>query len=129
MDTADLWTIGYVSIAARTLAPADLASILQASQAANPAHHVTGLLLHCDATFLQVLEGPHPGVTEIYRRIVANPLHRDIVLLFDHAIPAREFGDWAMACQEVEPQAARSIAQAPPGTNRRLMAEYWQAWS
>jgi hypothetical protein len=129
MDTAELWTIGYASVASPSLGLADLAHILERSREANPALGVTGLLLHCDGTFLQVLEGPRAGVNEIYARILASPLHGEIVQLFDHPIAAREFGDWAMASQEVLPAAARHIAQAPLGTNRRLLSEYWHAWS
>lgn len=129
METADLWTIGYVSFAARFLAPAELARILDVAQAENPRLGVTGLLLHCDGSFVQVLEGPQAGVAEIYRRILANPLHRDVVKLFDHPIMAREFGDWAMACRQVQPDVVRLIVQGEVGTNRRLLADYWHAWS
>src|SRR4051812_5219931 len=113
MDTAGLWAGGDVSVAVPPLSRGGLAPILAAPLPANPAHDVTGLLLHCEGTFLQVLEGPQAGVHEIYRRILASRLHRDIVLLFDHGIAAREFGDWAMASQEVLPEITHHIAQAP----------------
>lgn len=124
----DLWTLGYVSVAVRPPSPEDLAHILHAAQDANPRHGVTGLLLHCDGSFMQVLEGPRAGVTEIYRRIAASPLHTGLVVLFEQPIAVREFGDWAMACQQAAPAALDDVVRAPKGTSRRMLSQYWLAW-
>lgn len=123
-----LWTIGYVSIAPRRLGQDDLDRILERSRAENGRAGVTGLLLHCDGTFMQVIEGPRPGVEHIYERIRASPLHTDIVQLFNEPAFGREFADWAMACLHVSPEHLRVLRHPPPGSNRKLLAEYWKAW-
>lgn len=123
-----LWSIGYVSVAPQPLSRHELDGILDASRGANAQAGVTGLLLHCDGSFLQVIEGPRPGVDHIFGRITRSPLHCDILQLFDEPIDAREFGDWDMACKEVMPAELHLLRDAPAGSRRKLLAAYWAAW-
>lgn len=123
-----LWTFGYASIAPAPLSRLQLAAILETSLSANALAQVTGMLLHCDGSFLQVLEGPRAGVQGIVARIRRSPLHCDMHVLFDEPIGQREFGDWAMACKEVAPVQLQLLRDAPGGSNRRLLAQYWNAW-
>jgi hypothetical protein len=124
-----LWTLGYVSVAIHALAPGQLEHILHSSRRDNPVYGVTGLLVHCEGTFMQVLEGPREGVHEIFRRIQANPVHTSIHVLFDERIEHREFGGWSMACKDVGSEALQPVLRAPAGSTRRMLAEYWRAWS
>ena len=126
--TEPLWSFGYASIAPAPLSRLQLHAILETSLAANAQAQVTGLLLHCDGSFLQVLEGPRTGVHHIVGRIRRSPLHCDMRVLFDEPIGEREFGDWAMACKEIAPGELQGLRDAPGGSNRRLLAEYWKAW-
>ena len=128
--TEPLWSFGYASIAPAPLSRLQLHAILESSLAANAQAQVTGLLLHCDGSFLQVLEGPRAGVHAIAERIRRSPLHCDMRVLFDEPIAQREFGHWAMACKEIAPGDLQGLLRdAPGGSNRRLLAEYWKAWS
>jgi hypothetical protein len=124
-----LWSFGYASIAPAPLSRPQLDTILETSQSANAQARVTGLLLHCDGSFLQVLEGPRAGVHHIVERIRRSPLHSDMRVLFDEPIAEREFGDWAMACKQVAPNELQVLRDAPHGSNRKLLAEYWKAWA
>jgi len=123
-----LWSIGYVSIAPDPLSRQQLDAILETSRTANTQAGVTGLLLHCEGSFLQVIEGSRADVDEIFGRIRRSPLHCDILQLFDEPIEEREFGDWAMACKQVEPGELQVLRDAPAGSNRKLLADYWKAW-
>jgi hypothetical protein len=123
-----LWTLGYLSVAPTLPLHADLEHILAASRRANPEHGVTGLLVHCEGTFMQVLEGPRAGVDEIFRRIRANALHTNINVLFDERIEQREFGNWSMACKELSRDQLQPVLAAPLASKRMLLAEYWLAW-
>lgn len=129
MPDTELWTLGYVIVAPRLLTAAELRHILDASHRDNPPLQVTGLLLHCDGTFMQVLEGPPTSVSEIFRRICANPLHTDIHVLFDEPLMQREFGNWSMLCRQVSPDQMNKVARAPAGSSRSLLAGYWGAWA
>jgi hypothetical protein len=129
MHDAKLWTLAYVSVAPRGLAAVELERILASSRQHNPEHGVTGVLLHCDGTFMQVLEGPQDGVQAIFLRIRTDPRHTQVRVLFDEAADGREFGGWAMLCEPVDPLEAQTLLGAPAGVRRQSLANYWRAWN
>jgi hypothetical protein len=73
-----------------------LPTILRQSRANNPAHGITGLLCCTGGGFIQVLEGGRVEVNRLYGRIVADPRHTELVLLFYEEIAERRFANWAM---------------------------------
>lgn len=87
----------YVSMSAVRGSDGDVAGILQQSRHNNAIDGITGLLWSDGTHFLQVFEGPEASVAAAWERIQADPRHRDVTLLHDVAIEAREFGDWTMA--------------------------------
>ena len=95
----------YVSAAARVLSAEDLEQILYASRHNNPASDVTGMLLHIDSGFLQILEGPEEGVEEIYRRIAQDRRHKSLSVLSDQSVQERLFSEWSMGFDRPEPEA------------------------
>ena len=86
----------YVSTPTSELAPSALDNILTASRANNALLGITGLLLHIDGGFLQMLEGEERSVRELYTRIAADRRHSDPRILLDREIPVRVFADWSM---------------------------------
>ena len=70
--------------------------ILTKSRAKNPAAGITGNLIYHADLFLQLLEGPHPAVNELYEKILADNRHADIVKLRDASFNRRLFASWAM---------------------------------
>jgi len=74
----DLMHCAYTSTGTRPIGPEELESILAVSRANNQAAGVTGMLLHADGRFFQVLEGPEPAVEGVYARIAADPRHREL---------------------------------------------------
>ena len=77
----------YVSNALPDLAPLALDRILSASRANNAVRGITGLLLHIDGGFLQILEGEDGAVRDLHARIAADPRHRDVRILLDARSP------------------------------------------
>lgn len=57
---------------------------------------VTGILMTSGRIFFQLLEGPPEAVEELYRKIVFDPRHTDILLLSGELVDERLFPDWAM---------------------------------
>ncbi|MFS0736987.1 BLUF domain-containing protein [Sphingomonas sp. 1P06PA] len=103
----------YISTITRGLGDTIVEPILAASRRRNAAAGVTGLLLFDGRRFLQALEGEPDAVRITFDRIAADPRHRAIVRLSERQIDAREFGEWAMACQQVAaPQQQGSLAEA-----------------
>ena len=70
--------------------------ILTKSRAKNPAAGITGNLIYHADLFLQLLEGPHSAVNELYETILADNRHADIVKLRDASFNRRLFASWAM---------------------------------
>lgn len=73
-----------------------LVDLLRYARARNTEERLSGLLLHVDGSFIQVLEGPTDAVDAAFDRISADPRHSRIVVLTRGPIVERRFGDWAM---------------------------------
>ncbi len=97
----------------------DVDRIVQQSRHNNAVDGITGLLWHDAGRFLQILEGPVSGVTATFARIAADPRHRDVRILSDRQVDAREFGYWSMEhgvhCADAAQRARlrRRLADAP----------------
>lgn len=97
-----LYHLGYVSTQARPLSADDLLALLGQARARNEAGHITGLLLHREDSFFQVLEGDQEQVLQIFSSIERDPRHHRVEILFQGPIASREFGDWRMGFAELD---------------------------
>ncbi|MEM0955881.1 MAG: BLUF domain-containing protein [Pseudomonadota bacterium] len=91
-----LYTLGYASTQSKPLATAELLELLNSSREFNGAHDITGLLLHREDSFLQVMEGRRADIKALYERIKVDPRHTRVEILFEDKIERREFSDWQM---------------------------------
>lgn len=96
-----LWTIVYVSKAARAVTSDDLLHILEGARRRNVEEGITGVLLYADGSFMQYLEGPEAGLHRVYAVIKTHPLHYGLIDLVRAPIHTREFAEWSMACHVV----------------------------
>lgn len=94
--TAPVLSIIYSSVARVRFSDVDLAMLLAASRMANESRGLTGLLLHRDGRFMQVLEGPEATVRQVLAVIAADPRHGDVHVLDEERIDERRFASWAM---------------------------------
>ena len=76
--------------------PKAIEAILEASRQHNVAHGITGVLCFGGGIFLQAIEGGRSAVNALYRHIVADARHTDVVLLDYEEINERRFGGWTM---------------------------------
>jgi hypothetical protein len=116
----------YVSSACEPFSPAQLDQLLARSRAANERTGVTGLLLHNEGNFMQVIEGPAAAVSGAYARIGRSRLHRGIIQLFDEPIAGREFPAWAMACRSLPQPAMLEMLNARQSVRHQLVLQFWQ---
>ncbi|RYU91225.1 BLUF domain-containing protein [Mucilaginibacter terrigena] len=86
----------YISTAVKLLEDEQLINILTAARNNNLKHHVTGVLLYSDGTFIQVLEGEAGDVDTIMSKIETDPKHKNLITLIDEPIQQRNFPDWSM---------------------------------
>lgn len=91
-----LFRLIYASRAAESLTPADHEQILESSQRNNGKAGVTGILAFGAREFLQCLEGSREAVNATYHRILADPRHRELVLIDCRDVEQRWFGEWGM---------------------------------
>jgi len=74
----------------------DIKDIVTTSQAKNPEHGVTGILLYHKGKFLQILEGEEGELRALMRNIENDERHRNVQYLVDEGIEERSFEKWNM---------------------------------
>lgn len=122
-----MFRILYLSTANEPFSSGDLSELLQKAKARNDVAHITGMLVHSDGDFLQVLEGEPENVIEVYSRISVDPRHRDISLLQRGlAYGDRLFPNWAMGFKRVPDQ---TLVTEAVGLNGRVKLRYLDAMS
>lgn len=72
--------------------------IASASAPRNAAAGLTGILLHVDNCFIQVLEGPNEELERTFERICCDFRHENIKLIDLTPVRERLFAEWGMAC-------------------------------
>ena len=87
----------YVSRAVGPQTTTVTSSILAKAQAANRLNNISGVLCQGQGLYLQVLEGERSEVHRLYARIVADPRHTDVEMLYLEEITQRRYADWSMA--------------------------------
>lgn len=101
-----MFHIIYLSSAVTALSSHQLLEILESSRKRNESHGITGALFYHDGNVLQVIEGAEAEVRSLFSKIKADSRHRGITVLFQEAIPKREFAKWTMAFYDLDLEAA-----------------------
>lgn len=96
------YSLAYESQASVPLTAPDLLDLLEWSRGKNARLDVTGVLLYRDGTFLQVLEGPHAQVDDLYATIARDTRHHSVSTLLAEDRSARRFPDWTMGFADVD---------------------------
>lgn len=109
-------SIAYLSTATSAFSDEELAALLRTSRENNSREGLSGLLLHRDGRFLQVLEGPDAAVHERLAVIERDPRHTDLKVLADETIDSARFGQWSMGFQPESDEVAAGL----PGFNAYL---------
>jgi hypothetical protein len=91
-----MFQLVYVSTASWSMTHGDLNAILDISRANNRRLGVTGMLLHLDHGFLQVLEGPKDAVLHIFSKVERDRRHIGLRVLVQQEVNERLFADWSM---------------------------------
>jgi hypothetical protein len=112
-----LQRLTYLSHATSDLSPVALRRILERAAVRNEHNRITGLLVVCEGSIVQILEGLRENVEATFARIEQDPRHKGIIRLPLVAIEKRDFTDWKMAFHT--PDAAE-IERLSPGFSRVL---------
>lgn len=78
-----------------------LLEMLKKARQKNTALGITGLLLHNNGNFLQLIEGSKENVTALFNTISNDDRHRDIIVLISESTNDRLFPEWSMGLREI----------------------------
>jgi hypothetical protein len=95
-DALPIHQLIYVSASKALMSPAELGGLLLDARAKNKRHGLTGMLVHHEGSFLQVLEGEEAAVERVFAKISRDPRHHRIVILSRAGVPSSAFDDWSM---------------------------------
>ncbi len=92
-----MYRIIYLSSAIDSVDETGLEYLLVKSRAKNIANDITGILLHIDGDFIQVLEGDKEKVINLYEKIGKDIRHRGLINVSEGEVEKRQFNDWSMS--------------------------------
>ncbi len=129
----------YASAETRPLNSTELADLLAKSRANNARFGITGILLHAEGSFFQVLEGPSEAVECLFERISRDPRHTNLTIIIREPIAQRAFGEWTMGFFDVQTRdiqeimgvndlfgAATYLSKISPGRAKKLLEAFKQ---
>ena len=112
----------YCSQATHEFTSEELIALLQTSRTRNEAAGLTGMLMYCRQSFLQMLEGDEAALDATYSRIVADRRHDNLRLLMSVEVEAPLFADWSMGFEHVnDEQLAGELEGYTPQTKYPLL--------
>ncbi len=86
----------YTSTAVTEDIDRDLKEILEISLSNNKHDEVTGILVHNESSYMQLLEGPEEKVEALFQRIQNDSRHTLVRVIWRHEISERSFDSWSM---------------------------------
>jgi transcriptional regulator with XRE-family HTH domain len=106
LSTTELQRLIYVSLATTTAprqAAQNLPDIMATAVRRNASLQITGALLVCGRSYLQVLEGDDAAVQSLFGGIGRDGRHTDIRVLQNEPVESRHFSDWSMCAGRLSP--------------------------
>jgi hypothetical protein len=93
----DIDQILYCSLLNEPMDEAAIGALTQSAANLNRMDHITGMLMHADGVFVQLIEGPRQAVNHLWARLLRDKRHRGIVQLYHRReVEMRVCSDWNM---------------------------------
>ena len=102
----------YASSADSKMSDAELRAILERARTVTSQLDITGILLHTDGSYFQVLEGDAEAIDSLYAKITLDKRHTNVVLIVREPIASRSFADWSMGFASVTSKRVAEIIGA-----------------
>lgn len=99
----------YLGIARNQFADEDFNSLLEQARLRNEFLDITGKLLHCEGTFIQLLEGKKESVEEVYQSITSDERLIAVKLIITGTANNRYYKDWSMAFKDISMQEINEL--------------------
>lgn len=92
----------YTSQASEKFNKRNLLDLLHEARAFNTMDNISGVLMHREGCFLQVIEGESEAVDDLFSRLLNDSRHKDLNMIFDATVDKRLFSNWAMGCADFD---------------------------
>jgi uncharacterized membrane protein (DUF373 family) len=87
----------------------ELLGLLQQCREYNAESGLTGMLLYCNTSFLQVLEGDEKVVDDLIDKIRNDTRHTNLQMLHRKTIQRREYSEWSMGFKRVSDTELQNV--------------------
>ena len=91
----------YASSETITFTEDILNALLDKARAKNLENKITGVLIYIQGSFIQLLEGEEPALSETFDRIASDPRHTGLMKFSDRIVEGRSFPDLQMGFRVV----------------------------
>ncbi len=102
MADQSVYQVMYISASTGELSDHELKELLDQSRRSNAASGITGILLYCEGSIIQLLEGEKDKVEDLYHKIRNDPRHTRCIRLLGEYREKRDFPNWSMGFQLVK---------------------------
>lgn len=97
-----LHQIIYTSQASEQFNKRNLLDLLHTSRGYNTIDNISGLLMHRNGYFLQIIEGEQDVVENLFQRLSNDTRHKNIKMILNRTVESRLFSNWAMGCADFD---------------------------
>lgn len=92
----------YTSHATKHFNKRNLLDLLHDSRAFNEMDGISGVLIHKEGLFLQVIEGESLFLDDLLERLKRDPRHDDVTIIDDQPTDTKLFPKWSMGCADFD---------------------------
>ncbi len=104
----ELDQILYCSLLSEPMTQQEIEQLAARAANLNRMDHITGMLMHGDGVFVQLIEGPQAAVSHLWARILRDPRHMGVVQLYHRReVESRVCEGWGM--QLVDRKAVQAM--------------------
>ena len=114
----------YISRATHPFTQAELDELVKVSQDNNKKYGITGAMLYLENAFIQVIEGEGSVVAQLLKNLYADSRHRDIRIVSDSVVPARNFPELVDGCSQAPAGRANPGCERSSAPRRQLMCAW-----
>lgn len=102
-----MFSLVYSSKTSQYITSDIISAMLKKARFFNQKNDITGCLLHHHQDFVQLIEGDEKLVKALYKKIVSDNRHQNIVLLNTEETNSRMFGKWHMLYDHLDNTSAQ----------------------
>jgi len=92
----------------RLLTNSDVNELLDFVKVKNNSLNITGILMYSDGIFFQILEGEKTIIKELFKKILLDSMHYDIIKIFDHEMEEPSFSKYNSSFSTINKRSEHS---------------------